>query len=106
MRITTEMLLNPEHGTGISQGDLEGAIFILEEATKGIPETGSVVIPFDDVPEPVRKVFNWNGGDEDWLVVTRKEPEYLPPWIERLDSCHEPDVYVLDNLVVYVGSHA
>ncbi len=64
-----------------------------------------IVWPWEDAPAYVREVFNWNGGDEDWVVVTQKEPKYLPSWIEAMDAGHEPDVYILDGIVVYVGSH-
>jgi hypothetical protein len=106
-RITTEMLLNPEHGEGITQALVDEVTAIIrEELLHDVPETGFVVIPFYDAPQPLREAFNWNGGDEDWLVVTRKEPEYFPNWLERTAGDNDLDVYVLDGCLVYVGSHA
>ena len=64
------------------------------------------VFEFYDAPEEIRKVCCFNGGDEDWLVITEKEPEYFPRWLEKTDSCDSPDVYVFQNAIVYVGSHA
>lgn len=69
-------------------------------------ESPFVVWPFHGAPDDLRTLCSYNGGDEDWLVVTEKEPDYLPVWIESLDTCHEPDVYILNNLVIYVGSHS
>jgi hypothetical protein len=108
MRVTTEMLLAPEHGEGITQRRLDEVAAIIGEELLHVPETGFVVMPFSDAPQPLREVFSWNGGDEDWLVVTRNETEvgWLPSWIGHTDSCEEPDIYVLDGFVVYVGSHA
>jgi hypothetical protein len=57
-------------------------------------------------PKYARAIFNWNGGDEDWMVITRSEPEFLPSWLERMDAGDDPDVYILDGVVAYVASHA
>ena len=109
-RVTTEMLLHPEHGEGITQA-------LLDEVTDALTldylggelaciHTAFVVLPFYDMPEFIRDVFNWNGGDEDWFVVTRKEPEWLPNWLERTAGDNDLDIYVLDGCLVYIGSHA
>ena len=67
-----------------------------------------VVFRFCEAPEILRKVCCLNGGDEDWLIVTnfKEEPEWLPRWIAKTDSCESPDVYLFGNSIVYVGSHS
>lgn len=67
-----------------------------------------VVFEFYEAPEALQKVCCLNGGDEDWLVVTASsdEPDWLPRWISNMDSCDNPDVYIIGNSIVYVGSHA
>lgn len=70
-------------------------------------ENQAVVFPFYEAPKALRKACCLNGGDEDWLVITWKEPTpWLPRWIEKTDSCENPDVYLFGNAIVYVGSHA
>jgi len=103
MRITRDMLLNPEHGEGVSEGEI---CKVEESLQRGVFSDQWVVWAWEDAPNAVRKLCNWNGGDEDWVAVRRQEPEYLPNWVERLDTCHDPDVYVLNGVVVYVGNHA
>lgn len=70
------------------------------------PGPSFIVWAWRDAPEELRKLCCLNGGDEDWLVLTEKEPAYVPSWVEHLDTCVDPDVYVLDRVVLYVGSHA
>jgi hypothetical protein len=68
-----------------------------------------VVFRFHEAPEALLKVCCLNGGDEDWLVVMagqEEEPDWLPRWISHMDSCDDPDVYIISNSIVYVGSHA
>lgn len=76
------------------------------EMLKPLNSNAFVVLPWKSTPEAIRNVCCFNGGDEDWVVITRREPEYYPSWLERTDSCHEPDCYVFDGVVIYVGSHA
>lgn len=66
------------------------------------------VFRWDLAPETLRRLCCYNGGDEDWMVIVRKsdDPEWTPSWLEHTDSCYEPDIYVLDEVVIYVGSHA
>jgi hypothetical protein len=65
---------------------------------------------FYDAPEELREIFNYNGGDEDWLVITRSDmlDLWTPNWIEMMDSCNDPDKYIINNtdIVVFVGSHS
>jgi hypothetical protein len=67
-----------------------------------------VVFRWDLAPESIRKLCCYNGGDEDWMIIVKSsdDPEWIPNWLEHTDSCYEPDVYVLDGVVIYVGSHA
>lgn len=65
-----------------------------------------LVLRFENVPEVFRKVCCFNGGDEDWMVLSKEKTEWTPNWLEHTDSCYEPDVYSLDGLVIYVGTHS
>jgi len=71
-----------------------------------VKDSEFVVFEWDNAPEMLRNLCCYNGGDEDWMVLVRKEPEYLPAWIWRMDSLEDPDTYVLNGIVIYVGSHA
>jgi len=66
-----------------------------------------LVWEFKSAPAELRELCSLNGGDEDWLVVTaqRSDDPWYPSWIENLGVC-ALDEYVLDNAVIYVGSHA
>jgi hypothetical protein len=59
-----------------------------------------------EFPAEVKKVLGFNGGDEDWAVLTFRQDTYTPFWIERMDSCSEPDEYQFGDIKVYVGCHA
>ncbi len=89
--------------SGIAQGDIEKA---KEICNIWIDVAKWNVFEFYDAPEEIRKVCCLNGGDEDWLIITEKEPSWFPRWLEKTDSCDDPDEYLLGNAVVYVGSHA
>lgn len=67
-----------------------------------------IVIAFYDLPVYVRSVFNFNGGDEDWFVLSKENnpDNWIPEWISRTDSCQEPDEYDMGSYYVWVGSHA
>jgi hypothetical protein len=67
-----------------------------------------LVWEFHKAPEGLRLLSN-NGGDEDWLVYVPASCgfEWMPRWIEHLDSCEMPDEFILPNgAKVYIGSHA
>lgn len=68
--------------------------------------TSYLILPFHEAPSFVRNICSFNGGDEDWLVLCRKEPQWLPSWLERIDSGMDADVYRLNKAIVYVGSHS
>lgn len=73
-----------------------------------VPPNGWAVWAFYDAPAVLREMCNHNGGDEDWICVTRgeEEPNWCR-WVEKTDSCDEPDFYLLPNgLCCYVGSHS
>ena len=65
-----------------------------------------VIFEFDNAPPELKLLCNYNGGDEDWMVIARKEPERPVWWLLYTDSCLEPDIYILDNVIIYIGSHA
>lgn len=69
-------------------------------------DTRLSVWAWEDAPEMIKELCNRNGGDEDWVVVAHKEFDYLPLWLMKMDAGDDPDVYILDGLVIYVGSHA
>lgn len=64
---------------------------------------------FHEAPGGLRQLCSFNGGDEDWLVLTTAEElsDWMPSWIERMDSCLDPDIYELGlGFVAIVGSHS
>lgn len=80
------------------------------------PPGSFVVIPYYEAPEFARKVTPFNGGDEDWMVLSLGELTWLPFWLERIDVGQDPDEYVLcsskeastqapGTVHIYVGSH-
>ncbi len=64
-----------------------------------------LVWEFYTAPEPFRKLCNLNGGDEDWLILAPKNNDN-PSWIDRTDTCSEPDEYHFEDFIIFVGSHA
>lgn len=104
MVVTEAMLFDPKYGEPtVTQDELAAA----KAKLKALCATATFLIwAWDDAPEDFRAIFSFNGGDEDWLVATAQEPEWLPFWLESLDAGRDPDVYHLDGLTVYVGSHA
>ena len=64
-----------------------------------------VVFDWDNAPNKYKNIFNYNGGDEDWMVIGKNDL-WCPSWLEHTDSCHEPQRYFLNKIIVYVGSHA
>jgi hypothetical protein len=66
---------------------------------------GIVVWPFEHAPKMYRSMSD-NGGDEDWVAVV-PPMEVYPWWLDKLDTCEEPQVYeIADGYKVYIGSHA
>lgn len=110
MRITRDMLLNSGPECGVNENfmiDCEMlCIYAIESTKNSLPAGAALVWEFHKAPQLLQKLCNWNGGDEDWMVLMEEEPKYLPGWIERLDSDSNPDVYLLNGAVIYVGSHS
>lgn len=65
---------------------------------------------FEDAPDEL-KGLSTNGGDEDWIALVPKafvHNMYLG-WLERIDTCQEPEVLdhpTLPDYEVWIGSHA
>lgn len=86
---------------------------VTEETMRHAEDIGSVylqsgmyaVFEWEYAPLFLRQVCCLNGGDEDWLVICKEEPNWFPRWLEKTDSGEEPDVYILKHMIVYVGSH-
>ena len=67
------------------------------------------VIVFKDAHSSLKNIFCFNGGDEDWIVLTKKQNIDLsdvPSWIVKMDGKLDPHAYILDNYIVFVGSHS
>lgn len=106
MKVTYEQLLNPTHMEAPSAKDVDRACGILAAALAGTDKPGPAIVffPWDTLDGIVRDVFCYNGGDEDWLAVSK--PGMTPPsW---LDHYGDPDTYVIaaHDIVVYVISHS
>lgn len=102
MRITREELLT---STEYRKAPSDHFVMDVERRLRSdLPKGQWFVWSWEDAPEDLRKICNWNGGDEDWVAVCLSEPEYLPRWVENL-GVEEPDTYLLNGIVVYVGSH-
>lgn len=87
--------------------DALGRDIELVELLRKVPTDGWAVWPFHKAPLVLRDLCSCNGGDEDWICVTRADEYEWCAWVERTDTCHEPDFYLLPlGLVAYVGSHA
>lgn len=67
---------------------------------------GFVVIVFHRAPQLLQDVCRLNGGDEDWFVLTHVVPDDLPHWVLAMDSCCDPDIYMLNGVNIVVASHA
>lgn len=90
----------------LKEGGLELSAEQKEICRALVKSASYIVWPWQEAPEFLRKYCNKNGGDEDWMVLCKREPHFLPIWIERIDSCCEPDIYEVSDFIVYIGSHA
>lgn len=68
-------------------------------------ENQYTVFDWEDCPLAIRQMCTFNGGDEDWVTIREKEPEVMPFWLEKT-GCFEVDIYRLNGVVIYVGSHS
>jgi len=96
---------------GISEStiaDAQELLLVIQGYAEASVEGGHtcIVYPFYEAPLAIRKACCLNGGDEDWMAILWREPEIMPRWIEKMDSCEDPDVYIFGNAIVYIGSHA
>jgi len=100
--VTREMILAVSDGQWMSKARLEGTEKLAREFL--LPRgSGSIVWTFYEAPAALQSLCSFNGGDEDWLVLRRAPFESLPRWIDM-----EPDydVYLLDEVTIYVTSHS
>lgn len=81
MKITREELVK-EHG--------EEVIRFLEVHVQQylMLDLDYAVFKFENAPVGFRNIFNKNGGDEDWLVITRLDPEKecIPSWLYNMST--------------------
>lgn len=94
--------------TGFSKDKLLVADLYFSNLLLNAPATGFLVLDWSDVPLEVRKIFCFNGGDEDWLVVRRQKmgSHPVPLWLEKTDTSEVPDYYDMYEYIVWVGSHS
>lgn len=66
------------------------------------------VWPWYEASSELTDRLDENGGDEDWLIIVKKElkDKYYPFWLDKTDSCDEPNVYEIDDFYIFVGKHA
>ncbi len=100
LSVSVEDLVGPDHN--VAWGDL---LQCRDVAKSMLAPKGWVVMTWDEAPGSLKKLCNLSSGDEDWMALVAIEPESLPSWVEKLDAEGKPDVYVLQGVVIYVGSH-
>jgi len=62
-----------------------------------------IVYEWSKAPNYIKEICQAAGGDEDWVVLVRQEPEYMPNWVEKMGN--SIDIYKLNGVVIYVASH-
>lgn len=107
MKFSREKILSREFNT-ISEHELSIVDHWVATILNASPyDMSFTVIAFYDVPAFVRNAFSFNGGDEDWLILSKSScPDWLPSWLSHTDSCQDPDEYDMGSYYVWVGSHA
>lgn len=72
-----------------------------------------ILFRFDRLPKVIRKVCDFNGGDEDWAVLSLNEAcdQSDPLFISDIPGLWDrdtgdPDVYVFGSICVFVLSHS
>ena len=78
--------------------------------TQSITTTPAIQVwSFSQAPKNLRDLSH-HGGDEDWVVFVPTEVYenfvYMPSWLERIDTCQDPQVVHVEGGVVYIGAHA
>jgi len=63
------------------------------------------VFSWKEAPDELKKLCD-QGGDEDWVVVTRHTHSLIPSWVEKLDWVSDPVYYDLLDTLVIVSTHA
>lgn len=96
--------LCPEHALERSDLLASAALFLQD-----VDHSTIRVYPWIVAPMPLKSLSD-NGGDEDWLVAIPpglSDERWAYWWIQFIDSCQDPQEYVLPNgWVVLIGSHA
>lgn len=100
MKITRDMLLEKNSEDTLRDCEFEAQKYL----SQAFPRF--TIFRFADALPSLKKLCCWNGGDEDWMVIAKEEPTYVPPWLDAIDVSCDPDVYVLNGVVIYVGSHS
>jgi hypothetical protein len=66
-----------------------------------------IIWGWEDAPVSFRKTCNWNGGDEDFVLLSKTKE--LPYWLEGMildRDTGSPDIYQFNGFFVFVSSHA
>lgn len=78
---------------------------VKEKIKVEVPRGAYLVVEFYEAPELYQKFFDFNGGDEDFLVLYSFESGYNFP--DYFYQQSEPDQYDLgDGVGAYVYSHS
>jgi hypothetical protein len=80
--------------------------FVLDlQVNKGLLlDKNYLVFDWSKVPDYMRKIFDYNGGDEDYLIIGPKEDE--APWFVEQIGTHCFDTYKLNFCNVYIPNHS
>lgn len=92
----------------IKQSDIDLADSYFENLLYVLPNKSYLVLRWKDISSEIQSVFSFNGGDEDWVVVSKHHfpDSWIPSWIEQTSSLNNPDEYNMGNYTVWIGSHA
>ena len=92
----------------IKQSDIDLVDSYFENLLHVLPNKSYLVLMWKDISDEIKSVFCFNGGDEDWLVISNYHSNdgWIPFWLEQTSSSHDPDEYNMGSYTVWVGSHA
>lgn len=63
------------------------------------------IYKFYDAPKEYQELST-SGGDEDWIAIFPESYlEYIPYWLEKIDSMGEPQKFIYQGQMVYIGCH-